>query len=113
MGSSLFPQQIVKQQTGMSQASPALINTMVNPAMPVQSQPNQNKDQILQLWNTVKNSSNSQQAFEQILNNNPQLKSTYEMVKSMGDPKQLFYTLAQKQGTDPNQIINLLNGGTQ
>lgn len=110
MASSLFPQQIVNQPTGMSQASPMLLNTMVNQAQPIQNNQN-NKDQILQLWNTVKTSSNPQQAFEQLLSSNPELKNTYDMIKSMGDPKQLFYTLAQKQGTDPNTIISLLNGG--
>lgn len=110
MASSLFPQQVVSRPTGMSQATPQLINTMAmpNPTMP--AAPNSNREQILQLWNTVKNSSNPQAMFEQMLSTNPEMKSTYDMMKSMsnGDFKSLFYTMAQKQGTDPNSILGLL-----
>ena len=111
MASSLFPQQIVNRQTGMSQATPQIINTMAapaqNPSMPAVQN---NRDKILKLWNTVKNSSNPQAAFEQMLSTNPELKTTYDMMVSMsnGDFQKLFYTMAQKQGTDPNSILGLL-----
>ena len=107
MASSLFPQQIVNKPTGMSPASPQLLNTMTNPVMPAQNNTN-NRDRILQLWNTVKTSSNPQAIFEQMLSSNPELKNTVDMINSMGDPKKLFYTMAQKQGTDPNSILSLL-----
>ena len=60
------------------------------------------------MWNTVKNASNPQQAFEKLILSNPELKQTVKMINSMGDPQKLFYTLAQKQGTDPNSILGLL-----
>ena len=56
----------------------------------------------------VKNSSNPQQVFEQALMSNPELKNTVDMINSMGDPQKLFYAMAQKQGADPNTILNLL-----
>ena len=111
MGSSLFPQQIVNRPTVMNTATPQMINTMAmqNPTLPAQNQ-SINKDKILQLWNTIKTSSNPQAMFEQALNANPELKNTVDMINSManGNAQQLFYTLAQKQGTDPNSILGLL-----
>lgn len=56
----------------------------------------------------LKNSSNPQQVFEQLLNSNPELKKTVDTINSLGDPKKLFYTLAQQQGADPNTILSLL-----
>ena len=113
MGSSLFPQQVVSRPTGMSQATPQLINTMAmqNPTIPqVQTSQTNNRDKILQLWNTVKTASDPQAAFNQILSANPELKNTVEMIQSMsnGNFQQFFYSMAQKQGTDPNSIIGLL-----
>lgn len=110
MASSLFPQQIVNKPTGMSQASPQLMNTMAmqNQTMQTPIQNQNNRDQILQLWNMVKNSNNPQAMFEQMLSSNPQLKSTVDMINSMGDPQKLFYTMAEKQGKDPNAILSLL-----
>ena len=56
----------------------------------------------------MKNSQNPQQLFEQALMNNPELKKTVDMIKSMGDPQKLFYAMAEKQGKDPNSVLNLL-----
>ena len=110
MASSLFPQQIVNQPTGMNPASPQLINTMAMQNQMPQSQAQINRDRILQLWNTVKNSSNPQAAFEQLLSSNPELKSTFDMIQSLsnGNYQQLFYTMAQKQGANTNEILGLL-----
>lgn len=110
MPSSLFPQQIVSKPTVMSQPSPQLMNTMAMQNQPIQTpvQNQNNRDQILQLWNMVKNSSNPQAMFEQIISDNPQFKSTVDMINSMGDPQKLFYTMAEKSGTDPNSILSLL-----
>ena len=109
MASSLFPQQIINRQTGMNQISPQLLNTM-NMGTAPQTQNQNNRDQILQLWNTIKNSSNPQQVFEQALMNNPKLKESFDMLKSLsnGNFQQLFYTMAQKQGADANSILGLL-----
>lgn len=56
----------------------------------------------------MKNSNNPQEVFEQALMNNPELKKTVDLIKSMGDPKKLFYAMAEKQGQDPNSVLNLL-----
>ena len=70
MASSLFPQQVVSKPSGMSQATPQLINTMVTPNPTMPAAQNSNREQILQLWNKVKNSNNPQAMFEQMLSTN-------------------------------------------
>ena len=90
----------------MSQPSPQLLNSMVTPQ--VQQPVNTNRDQILQLWNQIKTSSNPQQVFEQALLSNPDLKKTVDLINSMGDPQKLFYTMAQQQGKDPNSVLSML-----
>ena len=101
MSSSLFPQQIVPKLNPMTQANPQLLNTMQNAGT-------SNRDQVLQMWNLVKSSNNPQQVFEQLLSTNPEFKKTVDIIKSMGDPQKLFYTMAQQQGTDPNTVLSLL-----
>ena len=103
MPSSLFPQQIVPKLNPMTQPTPQLINTM--------QQANQginNREQVLQLWNVVKTSSNPQQAFEQLLNTNPDFKRAVDTINAMGNPEKLFYEMAKQQGTDPNTVLSLL-----
>ena len=56
----------------------------------------------------VKTSANPQQAFEQALMSNPELKKTVDFINSLGDPQKLFYTIAQQQGADPNSVLSLL-----
>ena len=67
-----------------------------------------NREKILQLWKTVKSSNNPQQMFEQLLSTNPDLKKTVDTINALGNPEQLFYTMAKQQGTDPNTVLNLL-----
>lgn len=66
------------------------------------------QDQVLQLWNTVKNSSDPNAAYQQLKASNPDFKKVADIAESMGNPQQLFYTVAQQQGKDPNAVINLL-----
>jgi hypothetical protein len=62
----------------------------------------------MRMFNILKNSNNPQQAFIQMLNQNPQLKNIYEFVSTNGgNAEQLFYTLAKQKNTDPNQILNM------
>ena len=103
MPSSLFPQQIVPKLNPMTQPTPQLLNTMQTA-----NQGMNHREQVLQLWNLVKTSSNPQQAFEQLLNTNPDFKRAVDTINAMGDPQKLFYTLAQQQGTDPNTVLSLL-----
>lgn len=74
-----------------------------------QSLPN-NFNQVKQMLNLVKGSSNPQQLISNMLSQNPQMRQVMNMIQSSGkSPKDLFYELATQKGIDPNQIINMLN----
>ena len=48
---------------------------------------------------------NPQMMVNQTLSQNPQVN---ELIKRYGDPKTAFYSIAEQQGIDPNEIINML-----
>ena len=58
------------------------------------------------MWNTLKTISNPGQALNNMIQSNPQLKEAMEM--SNGDPQKAFYSLAEKKGINPEDILNLL-----
>ena len=43
-----------------------------------------------------------------LLQNNPQLKSIMNMIKNGGNPKQMFFEMAKQKGIDPNTILSQL-----
>ena len=62
-----------------------------------------------QMMNALRNSSNPQQLFFNMFQNDPQIKQIVQMIKQSGkSPKDLFYQMAQAKGADPNQILNEL-----
>ena len=68
-----------------------------------------NISQIKQMMNMVNSASNPQSMIQNMMGSNPQMKQVMDLVqKSGGDPKKAFYTMAEQQGVDPNQILNLL-----
>ena len=71
--------------------------------------PQQNsREQILQVWNLLKNSNNKEELMQNIMNQNPGFKKSVDSIMSMGNLEQLFYASAQKKGVDPNSILGLL-----
>ena len=109
MPSSLFPNTIVPQHT-MS-PTPQLLSTMGNPMSTIQETNqglNKNQEQILQLWNVVKNSNNPAKIMEETIAQNPEFKKVMDSINSLGNPMTAFYTLAKNKGVDPNTYINLL-----
>ena len=60
------------------------------------------------MWNTVRNSNNPQEMMQQMVSSNPEFKKLVDTVNSLGDPRTAFYTLAKKQGVDPDSILSLL-----
>jgi hypothetical protein len=93
----------------MATPTPQLINTIGTPqnqTAPDQQQKNQ--EQILQVWNLVKNSGNPEQAMAAVMNQNPEFKKAVETLSALGDPRKLFYERAKQKGVDPNIYINLL-----
>ena len=74
----------------------------------IQDQQQTHQEQILQVWNLVKNSGNPEQTMAAIMQQNPEFKKVIETLSALGDPKKLFYERAKQKGVDPNVYINLL-----
>lgn len=105
MPSSLF------QNPSISGTRNQIPVTMSNPIQPQMQQVAKNKDsqdRILQMWSTVKNSSNPNQVMEQLIMQNPELKQIIDTINAIGDPKKAFYALAEKLGKDPNEVLSML-----
>ena len=63
----------------------------------------QNHNPINDMLNFLNNGGNSQQIFNQMLSNNPQL----EMLQAIQNPREMVMQLARKKGVDINQIEEL------
>lgn len=67
---------------------------------------------ILNLIGMLKNNS-PEKAIEMILNNNPQAKQIIDMAKNNGNAKQMFFSMCNQRGINPNDILSLINGSNQ
>lgn len=66
---------------------------------------------IKQAMNAVRSAGNPQAMMSQMMQNNPQYSQAMKLVQEAGgDARAAFYTLAQQQGVDPNEILKMLNG---
>lgn len=64
---------------------------------------------IRQIANMMKMSSNPQAMLNQLAQNNPQAKEVIGLIQNSGKtPKELFYQMANEKGVDPNEILNML-----
>lgn len=61
--------------------------------------------QARQLAQTIKSASNPQAMLNQMMDNNPQVK---QLIDQYGDPKTAFYKIAEQQGVNPDDILQLL-----
>ena len=43
-----------------------------------------------------------------IINSNPQIKQVNDIINQYGDAKTAFYKVAEQQGVDPNEILEML-----
>lgn len=73
-----------------------LTTTQVNPKMA----------QIKNMVNMIKGAGNPQAMISSMLQSNPQVTSVINQYG--GDPKKAFYAMAEKQGVNPNDILNML-----
>ena len=82
---------------------------MQNPILQVLKSPSPNNlAQIKQLANMVKTAKNPQAMIGQMLQNNPHYKEAVDFVnQNGGDPKQALNLLAQQNGLDINEILNM------
>lgn len=66
---------------------------------------------IKRAMSLVRSAGNPQAMMSQLMQNNPQYSQVMKIIQENGgDAKAAFYNLAQQQGVDPNQILNMLNG---
>lgn len=64
---------------------------------------------IKQMMNTLRMASNPQTMLTEMVNSNPQVKQAMDYVNNNGgDAKAAFYQLAQENGVNPDEIINML-----
>lgn len=68
-----------------------------------------NLPQIKQMMNMMRSARNPQLALQSLINQNPQMKSVMSYIQQNGgDPKTAFYKMAEQQGVNPNEILNML-----
>lgn len=59
--------------------------------------------------NMLKGQANPMQTLQQMAQTNPKIKQAFDYVQENGgDMKSAFYKLAEQNGVDPNNIINML-----
>ncbi len=68
---------------------------------------------VKRAYNAIRMAQNPNLAFEQMLQNNPQLYQRMVEIKQFisqtnGNPEQAFYALAKEKGIDPNMILSAL-----
>ena len=68
-----------------------------------------NLQKVKEIMATIKNANNPQAMFNQMMGNNPQMKQVMDYVnQNGGNAEKAFYSYAQQQGINPNEIINML-----
>lgn len=78
----------------------------LNPGNPMNSN---SLGYIKNLYQAARNSSNPMQYFQMMAQNNPQLQPILNMVKSGGNPQQIFYNMCQQRGINPEEFLRALN----
>ena len=65
--------------------------------------------QVKQMISMIKSAGNPQLMLNQIMQTNPQLGQVMDIIKQYGgDANKAFYALAEQNGIDPQEILNLL-----
>ena len=60
--------------------------------------------------NLFKNSNNPQALLQNMIQNIPQMKGVINFInQNGGDPKNAFYKMAEQEGVNPNEILDMLN----
>ena len=68
-----------------------------------------NNNPMLQMFKTVMGAQNPNAMMQSIAQQNPQLQQTLNFInQNGGNAKQLFYSMAQQKGVDPNTILSQL-----
>ena len=88
-----------------------LFGRMSQPAQQAQQPqiPQAALNQVKTMMNNLSMLHNPMQAIRKVAGQNPLLGTVMNLIGNR-DPKQAFYEECEKQGVDPNVIINALNG---
>ena len=87
---------------------------MANPIMemlrkksPVNQQPNQNNG-LVQAYKMLSSMQDPNAAIQALIQKNPMMQQAMQLINSSNmSAKDLFYSMAQQQGVDPEQILNM------
>ena len=71
---------------------------------------NPNMAQYKQMYQMFKNAGNPIQMFTNMAQNNPQLKPILQAINSGTSPQQIFNSMCQQKGIDPNEFIKNITG---
>ena len=64
---------------------------------------------IRNVMNMIRAARNPQAMMSQMMQNNPQFQQVNQLIQqSGGDARKAFYSLAEQQGVDPDQILQML-----
>ena len=77
------------------------LNSGINPQMM------QNIQQLKGMMQQLKTMQNPNAVFQTMAQNNPQMQQVLQMCQGK-NPKDVFYTMCQQQGVNPEQILNML-----
>ena len=87
---------------------------MPNPFFQGSRQPsantNNNLNDIKQAYDIFSHSKNPMDAFMKMADKNPQLQPIAQMIRSGGNPQQIFITLCNQRGINPQQFLNSITG---
>lgn len=70
---------------------------------------NFNSNNLINMMQQIKNSSNPQQAMQNLIQSNPNFQNIVNYInQNGGDAKTAFYNMAAQKGVDPNSILSQL-----
>lgn len=73
--------------------------------------PNQQLNDLRSMYQLFKSKGNPMMVFNQLTQNNPQMKQILELVRQGHNPQELFYNLCNQRGINPQTLINQITGG--
>ena len=68
----------------------------------------QQSNSLVDLYKTMQSMSNPKNALTTLMQKNPMVQQAVQLInESNKSPKELFYSMAQQQGVDPEQILSM------
>lgn len=71
---------------------------------------NPNIQQLKQAYQIFSQSKNPLQAFQMMASRNPQLQSIMQMLQNGGNPQQIFNSICQQRGINPQEFLKQITG---